>query len=38
MQVLSYVLSLLGLASMICASLVKGEKMKTILFLKMMTL
>ncbi len=33
MQVLSYVLSLLGLASMICASLVKGERMKTILFL-----
>lgn len=33
MQILSYVLSLLGLASMIVASLVKGKKMETILFL-----
>ena len=33
MLVLSYILSILGLISMICASLVKGEKMKTILFL-----
>ena len=33
MQTLSYVLSLLGLLSMILASLTKGEKMKTILFL-----
>lgn len=32
MEILSYVLSLLGLASMIIASLVKGEKMKKILF------
>ena len=33
MEILAYVLSALGLVSMICASLVKGEKMKTILFL-----
>ncbi len=33
MQVLSYVLSLSGLLSMILASLTKGERMKTILFL-----
>lgn len=33
MEILAYVLSALGLISMICASLVKGEKMKTILFL-----
>lgn len=33
MLVLSYILSLSGLISMILASLVKGEKMKTILFL-----
>ena len=33
MQTLSYVLSLLGLSSMILASLTKGERMKTILFL-----
>ena len=33
MQALSYVLSSLGLISMILASLIKGEKMKTILFL-----
>lgn len=33
MQILSYVLSLLGLSSMILASLTKGERMKTILFL-----
>ena len=33
MQTLSYVLSLLGLLSMILASLTKGERMKTILFL-----
>lgn len=32
MEILSYILSLLGLASMIIASLVKGEKMKKILF------
>lgn len=32
MEILSYILSLLGLASMITASLVKGEKMKKILF------
>lgn len=32
MEILSYVLSLLGLASMITASLIKGEKMKKILF------
>lgn len=32
MEILSYVLSLLGLASMIIASLIKGEKMKKILF------
>ncbi|MBR2499667.1 MAG: YgjV family protein [Clostridia bacterium] len=33
MQILSYILSLLGLVSMICASMTKGEKMKRILFL-----
>lgn len=33
MQILSYVFSALGLISMICASLIKGEKMKTVLFL-----
>lgn len=33
MQFLSYVLSLAGLLSMIIASLVKGDRMKTILFL-----
>lgn len=33
MQVLSYILSLLGLACVIAASLVKGKNMKTILFL-----
>lgn len=33
MEILSYVLSLMGLASMITASLVKGKSMKTILFL-----
>ncbi|MBQ7897209.1 MAG: YgjV family protein [Clostridia bacterium] len=33
MQILSYALSLLGLLSMILASLTKGERMKTILFL-----
>lgn len=33
MQILSYVLSILGLASMIAASLIKGKNMKTILFL-----
>ncbi len=33
MQILSYILSGLGLVSMICASLVKGEKMKQILLL-----
>lgn len=33
MQVLAYVLSILGLVSMISASLVKGERMKQILFL-----
>ncbi len=33
MQIISYVLSLLGLASMIIASLVKGKNMKTILIL-----
>lgn len=33
MKVLAYVLSLLGLLSMICASMTKGEKMKKILFL-----
>ena len=33
MQVLAYILSALGLISMICASLTKGEKMKRILFL-----
>ena len=32
MQILSYVLSLLGLASMIAASLIKGQNMKKILF------
>lgn len=32
MQVLSFVLSILGLASMIAASLIKGKGMKTILF------
>ena len=32
MEILSYILSLLGLASMITASLIKGEKMKKILF------
>lgn len=32
MEILSYILSLLGLASMIIASLIKGEKMKKILF------
>lgn len=32
MENLSYILSLLGLASMIIASLIKGEKMKKILF------
>lgn len=32
LKVLSYVLSLLGLVSMICASMTKGEKMKRILF------
>ncbi len=31
MQILSYILSLLGLASMLVASLVKGKNMKTIL-------
>lgn len=31
MQILSYILSLLGLASMVIASLVKGKNMKTIL-------
>lgn len=31
MQILSYILSLLGLASMIIASLIKGKNMKTIL-------
>lgn len=33
MEIIAYVLSLMGLASMIAASLVKGERMKTILFL-----
>ncbi len=33
MQILAYALSALGLVSMICASLLKGEKMKMILFL-----
>lgn len=33
METLSYVLSLIGLLSMIIASLIKGERMKTILFL-----
>lgn len=33
MQGLSYVLSALGLLSMICASMIKGTKIKTILFL-----
>lgn len=33
MQILSYVLSLAGLLSMILASLTKGDRMKTILFL-----
>ena len=33
MLYLAYILSLLGLASMICASMTKGEKMKRILFL-----
>lgn len=33
MQMLAYVLSILGLVSMISASLVKGERMKQILFL-----
>ncbi len=33
MQILSYVLSLLGLLSMIWASMTKGERMKKILFL-----
>jgi len=33
MQALSYILSVLGLVSMIAASLTKGEKMKKILFL-----
>lgn len=33
MQILSYILSTLGLLSMISASLIKGEKMKQILFL-----
>ncbi len=33
MQILSYILSILGLISMICASMTKGEKMKRILFL-----
>ena len=32
MEILSYILSLSGLASMIIASLIKGEKMKKILF------
>lgn len=32
MEIFSYILSLLGLASMIIASLIKGEKMKKILF------
>ncbi len=32
MEILSYILSLSGLASMILASLIKGEKMKKILF------
>ena len=32
MQILSFVLSTLGLVSMITASLIKGKKMKTILF------
>ena len=31
MEILSYILSLLGLASMVTASLIKGEKMKKIL-------
>ncbi len=33
MQILSFILSTLGLISMITASLIKGKKMKTILFL-----
>lgn len=33
MQILSFVLSILGLASMIAASLIKGKSMKKILFL-----
>ncbi len=33
MLLLSYILSTLGLISMICASALKGERMKTILFL-----
>lgn len=33
MQILSYILSALGLISMICASLVKGERMRMVLFL-----
>ena len=32
MEILSYILSLLGMASMITASLIKGEKMKKTLF------
>ncbi len=32
MQILAYILSLLGLFSMIAASVIKGEKMKTVLF------
>ena len=32
MQILSFILSLLGLTSMIIASLIKGENMKKILF------
>ncbi len=33
MEILAYALSLLGLAAMICASMIKGEKMRVILFL-----
>jgi len=33
MQILSYVLSILGLISLILTTLAKGEKMKSILFL-----
>ncbi len=33
MPIIAYTLSALGLVSMICASMVKGEKMKTVLFL-----